>query len=211
MVPLVAIPDLVPQYAPFFASVFSPQAFEQFQRYVSGLMVSENKTVDGINRLFVLDVRNQSSLNRLFTESPVSVDALNRCRLALLQSLAGTAMKPKGALSLDDTLLTHYGQHFDTMAYLYDSTQQCYVWAHNLVHLHYSDDQTDYPIAFRLWEPANVETIATGLTAAGVILRQSKLSLTGHAPHTWRHYVLGLWRRHQHTPDVGKLYQSKVL
>jgi len=35
-----------------------------------------------------------------------------------LQSLPGTAMKPKGVLSLDDTLLTHYGQHFDKIAYL---------------------------------------------------------------------------------------------
>ena len=78
MVPLVEIPAIVRHYAPFFASVFSPEAFEQFQRYISGLIVSENKTVEGINRLFVLDVRNQSSLNRLLTESPFSVDALNQ-------------------------------------------------------------------------------------------------------------------------------------
>jgi hypothetical protein len=95
MVPLVEIPALVQHYAPFFASVFSPQAFEQFQRYISGLIVSETKTVDGIKRLFVLDVRHQSSLNRLLTESPFSVGALNRCRLALLQSQSGTKMKPE--------------------------------------------------------------------------------------------------------------------
>jgi DDE superfamily endonuclease len=211
MVPLVEIPDLVQHYAPFFASVFSPQAFEQFQRYVSGLIVSENKTVDGINRLFVLDVRNQSSLNRLLTESPFSVGALNQARLALLQSLPGTAMKPKGVLSLDDTLLTHYGQHFDKIAYLYDSAQQCYVWAHNLVNLHYSDDQTDYPIDFLLWEPADLETIETGLTAAGIPIRQSKMVLKDHDAQKWRQYLLGLWRRHQQNSDVGKLYQSKLL
>lgn len=67
MFPLVEIPAIVQHYAPFFASVFSPEALQQFQRYISGLIVSENKTVDGINRLFVLDVRNQSSLNRLLT------------------------------------------------------------------------------------------------------------------------------------------------
>jgi DDE superfamily endonuclease len=211
MVPLVEIPDIVQHYAPFFASVFSSKAFEQFQRYISGLIVSENKTVDGINRLFVLNVRNQSSLNRLLTESPFSVGALNRCRLALLQSLPSTQMKPKGVLSLDDTLLTHYGQHFDKIAYLYDSAQQCYVWAHNLVNLHYSDDQTDYPIDFRLWEPADLETIETGLTTAGITIRQRKLGLKDHAPKKWRQYLLGLWRRHQHKPDVATLYQSKLL
>jgi hypothetical protein len=53
MFPLVEIPAIVQHYAPFFTSVFSPQSRQQFQRYVSGLIVSENKTVDGINRLFV--------------------------------------------------------------------------------------------------------------------------------------------------------------
>ena len=71
------IPEIVRHDAPFFASVFSPEAFEPFQRYVSGLIVSENKTVDGINRLFVIDVLNQSSLNRFLTKSPFSLDALN--------------------------------------------------------------------------------------------------------------------------------------
>ena len=75
MLPLVEIPDIVQHYAPFFASVFSSQALQQFQRYLSGLIVSENKTVEGINRLFILNVRNQSSLNRLLTASPFSVDA----------------------------------------------------------------------------------------------------------------------------------------
>jgi hypothetical protein len=143
MLPLVEIPEIVRHYASFFSSVFSKEALEQFQRYVSGLIVSENKTVTGINRIFVIDVRNQSSLNRWLTESPFSVEDLNRARLQLLASLPGTTMKSKGVLSIDDTLLTHYGQHFEKIAYLYDSTQGCYVWAHNLVNLHYSEDQAD--------------------------------------------------------------------
>jgi hypothetical protein len=149
MLPLVEIPELVRHYAPWFTSVFSAEAFVQFQRYVSGLIVSENKTVDGINRIFVIDVRHQSSLNRLLTESPFSIEAVNQARINLLSSLSGTQMKLKGILSVDDPLLTHYGQHFDKIAYLYDQTQGCYVWAHNLVNLHYSDDQTDYPVDFR--------------------------------------------------------------
>jgi hypothetical protein len=211
MLPLVEIPEIVRHYAPWFASVFSPEAFIQFQRYVSGLIVSENKTVEGINRLFVIDVRHQSSLNRLLTESPFSVDALNRARIGLLSNLAGTQMKPKGVLSLDDTLLTHYGQHFDKIAYLYDSAQGCYVWAHNLINLHYSDDQTDYPVDFRLWEPVELDVLEAGLQAAGVPIRASKYPLKASAPHKWRQYLLGLWRRHQHKPAVQQLYQSKLL
>jgi DDE superfamily endonuclease len=211
MLPLVEIPELVRHYAPWFAAVFSPDAFTQFQRYVSGLIVSENQTVDGINRLFVIDVRNQSSVNRLLTESPFAVDALNHARLNLLSSLPGTQLKPRGVLSLDDTLLTHYGKHFDKMAYLYDPTQGCDVWAHNLVNLHYSDDETDYPIAFKLWEPVEIDKLEAGLKAVGVPIRQGKYALKESDPKKWRHYLMNLWRRHQHQPAVQKLYESKLL
>ena len=210
MLPLVEIPEIVRHYAPFFTSVFSPEAFKQFQRYISGLIVSENKTVEGINRIFVIDVRNQSSLNRLLTESPFSVDALNRARLAVLESLPGTQMKSRGVLSLDDTLLTHYGQSFEKIAYLYDSAQACYVWAHTLVNLHYSDDQTDYPVCHTLWEPAEVDVLEAGLIGAGVPIRTSKYALKTRDPQKWRNYLLGLWRRHQQEPAVQRIYQSKL-
>src|SRR3970282_1600643 len=157
MIPLVGFPELVQHYAVFFQEVFSPEAFIEFQRYISGLIVSENKTVDGINRLFVVESRNQSSLNRLLTESPFSLEELNRQRLRLLSSLSGTEMKRDVALSIDDTLLKHYGEHFEQIAYLFDHVEQNYTWAHNLVTLHYSDNETDYPVHFQLWKPADLE------------------------------------------------------
>jgi hypothetical protein len=211
MIPIVETPEIISHYAPLFESVFSPKAFEQFKRYVSGLIVSENRTVEGINRIFVIDIRNQSSLNRLLKESPFSVEALNRARLDLLSSISGTRMKPKGVLSLDDTLLSHYGRHFEKIAYLYDSSHGRYVWAHNLVNLHYSDEQTDYPVYFTLWEPVEVDDLETGLKAAGIRVRGNKYILKEQEPKKWRNYLLGLWRRHQHKPEVQKLYQSKLL
>jgi DDE superfamily endonuclease len=211
MLPLVEIPDIVQHYAPYFATVFSPEALQQFQRYVSGLLVSEKKTVDGIHRLFVLDVRHQSSLNRLLTESPFSVGALNQARLALLQRLPGTQMKRQGVLSLAETLLTHYGQHVEKIASLSDSTHKCYVWAHTLVNLPYSDDLTDYPVDFRLWEPGALDTLETGLRAAGVNLRQSQYRLKDTAPKKGRTSLPGLWRRQQHKPEVQKLYHRTLL
>src|SRR5512140_3059147 len=102
MFPLVAFPELVQYYAPFFKDVFSAEAFIEFERYISGLIVSENKTVDGINRLFVNESRNQSSLNRLLTASPFALDASSQIRLAMLNSVPGTRLKARGVLSLDD-------------------------------------------------------------------------------------------------------------
>jgi hypothetical protein len=211
MIPLVEFPDVVQHYAPYFEDVFSADAFVEFKRYISGLIVSENKTVDGINRLFVFEDRNQSSLNRLLTESPFSLNALNRSRLRMLASLPGTQMKPKGVLSLDDTLLTHYGQEFEQIAKLYDHTSESYVWAHNLVTLHYSDDETDYPVLSELWKPVDLAKLEEGLRTAGVALQESKESLKKNAPVKWRSYLVGVWQRRQkRQPELRDLYASKL-
>jgi hypothetical protein len=211
MFPLVELPMLVQHYAPFFTEVFSAEALIEFERYISGLLVSENKTVDGINRLFVIESRNQSSLNRLLTVSPFALEALNQARLRMLQSVPGSRLKPKGVLSIDDTLLTHYGQAFEQIAKLYDPVTQSYVWAHDLVTLHYSDDETDYPLRFQLWQPVDVAKLEAGLRAAHVQLKAEKEPLKASAPDKWRGYLLGVWRRRQNQqPELRALYDSKL-
>lgn len=211
MFPIVELPEIVGHYTPWFESVFSDEALVQFQRYVSGLIVSENKTVEGINRLIVHESRNQSSLNRLLTVTPYSDTGLHQQRLALLASLPGTRMKPKGVLSVDDTHLVHYGLEFEHIAILWDPVEKRYVPAHNLVNLHYSDDQTDYPVAFQLWKPADLDKIETGLQAVGIKLRPDKLALKESEPKKWRQYLLGVWSRHQGEAEVAALYESKLL
>ncbi len=212
MIPLVAFPEVVQHYASFFAGVFSPEAFIEFKRYISGLIVSENKTVDGINRLFVFESRNQSSLNRLLTASPFSLAALNQARLAVLASLPATRLKLKGVLSVDDTLLTHYGQDFEQIAQLFDPVSESYVWAHDLVTLHYSDDDTDYPLLFQLWQPVDLAQLEEGLRAAQVPLKTSKEALKESAPAKWRGYLLGVWQRRQkQLPELRALYDSKLI
>lgn len=211
MLPLVEFPIIVEHYAPYFKEVFSAEAFVEFKRYVSGLIVSENKTVEGINRLMVNEERNQSSLNRLLTASPFSLERLNEARLKMLASVPGSRMKKRGVLSIDDTLLTHYGCSFEEIAKLYDHTSGSYVWAHNLVTLHYSDDETDYPALFELWKPIDLVKLEEGLRAAKIPLKAEKEALKTSAPAQWRSYIMGVWerRRKQH-PELETLYASKL-
>lgn len=212
MFPLVEFPEIVQHYAPFFEGVFSADAFIEFKRYISGLIVSENKTVDGINRLFVVESRNQSSLNRLLTVSPFSLEHLNQSRLDVLERLPGTRIKPKGVLGVDDTLLTHYGEDFEQIAKLFDHVTGTYVWAHDLVTLHYSDDDTDYPALFQLWEPVDLAQLEQGLRAAQVPLKASKEALKERDPRRWRGYLLGVWQRRQKShPELRELYDSKLI
>jgi hypothetical protein len=211
MLPLVEFPELVQHYAPFFAGVFSPDAFVKFERYISGLIVSENKTVDGINRLFVNESRNQSSLNRLLTQSPFSLEDLNNARLDVLSTLPETQLKRDGVLGIDDSLLIHYGQEFEQIANLYDHVTGSYVWAHDLVTLHYSDNQTDYPALFELWQPVELGKLEEGLRAAQVNLKESKAAFKDTEPRKWRAYLLGVWQRQQKkNPDLKKLYDTKL-
>jgi len=211
MFPMVEFPALVEHYAPFFEKVFSPEAFIEFKRYISGLIVSENKTVDGINRLFIKEKRNQSSLNRLLHTSPFSLDCLNQARLTVLDHNPATRLKPKGVLSLDDCLLAHYGQHFDQIAVLFDPATGSYVWAHDLITLHYSDDLTDYPLLFRLWEPPDLAKMEQGLRAAGVPIKAAKETLKQSEPKKWRSYLMHLWgRKRKQQAELETLYDSKM-
>lgn len=211
MLPLVEFPELVQHYAPFFSGVFSADAFVEFERYISGLIVSENKTVDGINRLFVNESRNQSSLNRLLTQSPFSLEDLNNARLDVLSTLPETQLKRDGVLGIDDSLLIHYGQEFEQIANLYDHVTGSYVWAHDLVTLHYSDNQTDYPALFELWQPVELDKLEEGLRAAQVNLKESKAPFKDTEPRKWRAYLLGVWQRQQKkNPDLKKLYDTKL-
>jgi hypothetical protein len=47
MFPLVEFPELVRHYAPFFKDVFSAAAFIEFERYISGLIVSDLRQDSG--------------------------------------------------------------------------------------------------------------------------------------------------------------------
>jgi hypothetical protein len=69
MVPIVAPLSVVERYSAAFHGVFTPNEEKQFRRYLSGLLINENKTVDGINKLFVDDMMDQSTLNRFLTQS----------------------------------------------------------------------------------------------------------------------------------------------
>lgn len=57
MLPLVESRQIVHYYAPWFESVLSAQALVQFQPYPSRLILFENKTMDGISRLFAHPLR----------------------------------------------------------------------------------------------------------------------------------------------------------
>jgi len=214
MLPLVSIPEVVKHYAPHFCDVFTESEYTHFQRYLSGLIVSENKRIEGINRLFVLEVKNQSTLNRFLTDSSYDLAQLNRSRLELMNTRSKTSLKGQGhyggVLGLDDTMLVHYGKQFEEIAYLKDHSTNQYVWAHNLVNLHYSDDSVDYPVGFELWRPMDTEKVAASLQKGGVKIKPAKEQLKQSAPKKWKKHLTYLYKKHRCNSEIAAAYRSKI-
>ena len=143
--PWVEIPPLVKKYAKGYQDLFSPEQFEHFRRYLRGLLVSENKTIQAINGAFVVEVKNQSRLNRFFTDYPGSATALNERRLERLRKDAATTPQKHAVWIIDDTPTEQFGEPFALLGKWYIPSAQRYGFSHNGVTINYADRHVDYP------------------------------------------------------------------
>ena len=77
------------------------------------MIVGENKTIEGINRLFVLEPRNQASATKFMNRQNFDIELLNKRRIEFMQENESTrfksiqATKGGGVLSIDNSLLSH--------------------------------------------------------------------------------------------------------
>jgi len=157
MVPFVETPPFVKKYAQGYQDLFSPEQFEHFQRYLTGLLAYENKTIQGINGAFLVQVKNQSSLNRFFTEYPWSANAVNERRLELLRKDPATVPKKHAVLIVDDTHNEKFGEHFPLLGKWYIPSAKRYGLSNNVVTINYADRKVDYPLGLRWYAQMDVE------------------------------------------------------
>ncbi len=174
-VPVLEYPNCIENLGSSLVSILTEEQIEYFKKYLTGLLTSVNKTITGINRIFVFDPRNQSSFNRFFTESNWDFIELNNHRLELLQKEKHTKKKVSGVVIIDDTHNEKYGDKFEKVFWLYDTNKGYYHWSHNLVTSHYSDEKTDYPLFFRAYEQMDIDLALSILDKAGIIYDKEKL------------------------------------
>ena len=148
--PLVTeIPEELKEALAPFRKHFGAPAFEHFQRYVFGLIVSENLTVEGINRNFI-EGRHPSSLNRFLTWSVWQQETVNGTRLDELK--AAGELKGKGWLLIDDTLSHKTGKQIEGVGVFRDHSRNRYVLAHNIVTAEFvRPDGVQHPLGFRVY------------------------------------------------------------
>jgi hypothetical protein len=157
MLSLVEIPPTIKNYAEGYQDLFSPEQFEHFKRYLTGLFVSEHKTIQAINRSFVVEIKNPRRLNRCFTEYPWSVTAVNERRLELLRQDPATTPKKHAVLLVDDTHKEKSGEPFPLRGKWYIPSAKHYAFSHTVVTIHYADRTVDYPLELRWSDQMDVQ------------------------------------------------------
>jgi len=148
--PLVAdIPKEFEKALEAFRPHFGAPAFEHFKRYVLGLIVSENLTVEGINRIFI-QAKHPSSLNRFLTTGIWKQQEVNDTRIDILK-IQG-ALGGKGWLAIDDTLTHKTGKKIEGVGIYWDHSEKRYVLAHNIVTAEFVNPKGEsHPLDFRLY------------------------------------------------------------
>jgi len=148
--PLVTdLPEELREALAPFREHFGAPAFEHFQRYVLGLMISQNLTVEGINRIFI-DRRHPSSLNRFLTWAVWEEQGVNRKRLKEIK--AAGEFKGRGWLLLDDTLTHKTGRSMEAVGTFWDHSDKRYVQGHNIVTAQFvSRKGAHHPVGFRVY------------------------------------------------------------
>ena len=117
-------------------------------RYVTGLITSGNKTITGMNSLFVDDLSSKS-MNRFLTEYDWDSDRANTERIRELQKHNETRWSKNGVAIFDDTLIHKTGKLIPHVYKFYDHSEKRFVNGQCIVTLHYADKKTNYPLDLR--------------------------------------------------------------
>jgi len=150
MIPITEPPLLVKKYASKFRALFTKPQFAHFTTYVTGLIISTNKTIQGINNNFLVR-KDQSNLNLFINESDWDEQALDNRRIALIREHTCDAQAKDSFLVIDDTISHKSGKKMEQVALLFDHSKNKSVLGHQLVTSLLVSLNKHFPIGFRLY------------------------------------------------------------
>jgi hypothetical protein len=141
----------------FFASFFKnkPQR-KHLANYLTGLMISENKTVAGMTEEMP-NASDQSCLNRFLTEVDWDESAVNDARIAMMQQSEDTRFHDRGVIGLDDVLIDKTGKFIKDSGTFWDHSEQRYKHAQDLILINYLNPLSGkrYPLEFKRYKKAD--------------------------------------------------------
>lgn len=186
MIPFIDIPSVITNFIkPFNLSYHQKKHME---RYTSGIIASENKTITGITSQF-MDETSSKALNRFLTEYEWNNSEVNKQRLQELQKYNETRWSKKGVGIIDDTLVKKTGKKIPFSGKFYDHVEKKFVHAISLITLHYADHKVNYPTDFRIYEKEKdteeSEEFSTKLELAMKMIQTSEMPVMTFVFDSW--------------------------
>ena len=135
MLPIAVYPSIVNDFLPKVKQGFSKPQLKQFARYLTGIIVCDNKTVTAINNSFVCH-NDQSALNNWLTDSPWSDEKIDHARKQLAQEQLNAQNIKHAVLIVDDTLNHKTGKHIEGVNIHYDHAEGKTTLGHQIVTTH---------------------------------------------------------------------------
>jgi len=131
-----------------YKALFTTPQFEHFRRYVTGLIVSDNKTIQEICDGF--GDRDQSNMNRFISHSDWDTNSLNETRLQQVQNELD--LKKSGVLIQDESLLHKSGKHMELAGMHRSGITKTIEWGHMVVNSFYTDCMdNDFPVCLDVY------------------------------------------------------------
>src|SRR5258708_36115651 len=112
--PIVQAAPIVKIHAKAFRDLFENQRqFEHFEKYVTGLIVLDNKTLTNMARCMV-ESADKTNWSRFMAEAPWAEQAVNARRLSYLLEQTQKLRRggPESVLGIDAALCEHVGTLF---------------------------------------------------------------------------------------------------
>jgi SRSO17 transposase len=162
--PRAPLPELAEFLAPLRVQFTQGPSGETLRQYLTGLLSEHpNKNCDTLAR--IVPETNQQQFQHLLTDMVWDETALNRQRIAQMQTLASEG---DGVLIFDDTGFEKKGRHSVGVARQYTGTVGKLTNCQVTVNCHYAERTVAWPVATRLYLPQGWAENATGRKQAHV-------------------------------------------
>jgi hypothetical protein len=142
---------MVTSFAERFKDLFTKPQFAHFCTYLTGLIISANKTVQGINDNFI-DRKDQSALNHFVTDSEWDEQTVNKRRIELIKEHVKDIPDKDALLIIDDTLSHKTGAKIEEVGIFYDHTTSGYSLGHQVVSSLLAAQDNRFPLDFQVYK-----------------------------------------------------------
>ena len=151
MLPIVKYPLFIERALPHFEPIFNQSQLRHFAEYLTGLIVSDNKTITGINDHF-LNHTDQSAKNHFLTDSNWDDSKLTCKRMDMILEQCRMKQVTDGLLAIDDTLAHKTGEQIEAVDWFWDHSTHSYTLGHQLVSSQFVAKDFHVPIDSRLYQ-----------------------------------------------------------